>query len=96
MLDLYLAGIFVPISLSYADTHLCKMSVSVAAQNLTRYGQYPMALTFSHTDGVPDLAESDSARPAYSAAYDPSENIKRHAACDECRMNSSLNLPQEI
>lgn len=68
------------------------MSVEVAASNIIRYGQYPMAMTFSNNDGVPDLTDSDSTRPAYSAAYDPSENVKRHAACDECRMPSSLEL----
>ena len=72
------------------------MSVEVAANNMARYGSYPMAVTFSNNDGVPDFTENDSTRPAYSAAYDPSENVKRHAACDECRMHSSLTVSQYI
>lgn len=57
-----------------------------AAENHARYGNYPFAHTFSHNDDVPDL--DDAAQPTYSAAFDAADGVKRHAACDECRMYS--------
>ena len=72
------------------------MSVEVAASNMARFGQYPMAMTFSKTDSVPDLVENGASQPMYSAAYDPSDNIKRHAACDECRMPDSFDLSHNV
>lgn len=59
------------------------MSLDVARANMSRYGHYPSAMTFANNDNVADLA--DSTKPAYSAAYDAQDGIKRHAACDECR-----------
>lgn len=60
------------------------MSVDIARNNISRYGHYPSAMTFANNDHVADLA--DSTKPAYSAAFDVQDGIKRHAACDECRM----------
>lgn len=60
------------------------MALDIALNNIGRYGQYPSAMTFANNDNVADLA--DSTKPAYSAAFDAQDGIKRHAACDECRM----------
>lgn len=60
------------------------MSVGIARANVERYGNYPLSSTFASNDNVTDLG--DTAQPAYSAAFDPNDGIKRHAACDECRM----------
>lgn len=59
------------------------MSIDVARANLQRYGDFPVAMTFANNDNVTDLP--DTADQMYSAAFDPSTGIKRHAACDECR-----------
>ncbi len=63
------------------------MSLDVARANIDRYGQFPVAGTFATNDSVIDRPEASE--PAYSAAFDPDGGIRRHAACDECRM-----LPQ--
>ncbi len=55
----------------------------VAVNLIETYGPYPIATTFSTTDSVPELPESEA--PAYSAAFDADPAEKRHAACDECR-----------
>lgn len=56
------------------------MTMDVAIENVRRFGQYPFASTFANNDSVQD----DVSQPAYSAAFDPDDGIKRHAACDEC------------
>lgn len=60
------------------------MSVDVARDNIRRYGEYPLALSFANNDNVD--SPGDLTQQAYSAAFDPEEGIRRHAACDECRM----------
>ena len=63
---------------------------NVAANMIAAYGNYPVASTFSMTDTVPDLPDSEI--PSYSAAYDADPSAKRHAACDECRAWQCRNL----
>ena len=65
------------------------MSVDVARENRSHYGDYPYAITFANNDNMADHPELTE--PAYSAAFDPDDSIKRHAACDECRM--PLKIP---
>jgi len=60
------------------------MSLDIARYNISHYGGYPLAGTFANNDNVADLA--GTSQPAYSAAFDGTDGIKRHAACDECRM----------
>ncbi|KAI1610561.1 hypothetical protein EDD36DRAFT_444402 [Exophiala viscosa] len=55
----------------------------MAANMIAAYGNYPVASTFSMTDTVPNLPDSEV--PSYNAAYDADPSAKRHAACDECR-----------
>lgn len=59
------------------------MSVEAARNQIDRYGHFPLAMTFSSNDTVGNMA--DTSKPAYSAAFDAQVDIKRHAACDECR-----------
>lgn len=68
------------------------MSLEVARDNINRYGGYPLAGTFANNDDVLDLAETETSQPAYSAAFDANDGIKRHAACDECRMLCESHL----
>lgn len=66
------------------------MSLDVARDNMGRYGEYPLAGTFAINDNAVDLLETS--QPAYSGAFDPSNDIRRHAACDECRMPCASHL----
>lgn len=59
------------------------MSLDIAVNNLQRFGNYPTAMTFASNDKVDDPEVTDL---KFSAAFDPTEHVKRHAACDECRM----------
>jgi len=68
------------------------MSLEVARDNIDRYGQFPLSGTFANNDHVLDLAEMDTSQPTYSAAFDANDGIKRHAACDECRMLCECHL----
>lgn len=62
------------------------MDMSAWAANVRmKYGSFQFASTFKHNDEMAALREGESVMPPYSAAFDPTEHIKRHAACDECR-----------
>lgn len=58
-------------------------SSSVAAAQLAVFGNCPALNPFPAT-------ESDDTAAAESAAYDMSKDVsvKRHAACDDCRLSS--------
>jgi len=59
-----------------------------AATILDAYGNYQSSNTFANNENVPDVNPSTQ---AYSAAHDADSNVKRHAACDDCRMLISLS-----
>ena len=63
------------------------MGPGPAADILMRYGEFQYSHTFRQND---DMAEANSPLalpPAYDAPYDPYLGLKRHGACDECRMS---------
>ena len=66
------------------------MSVEVAHAHRDRYGGYPVSYTFDTNDmnesSEMALGSRIDVEPAYSAAFDANDSVKRHAACDECRM----------
>lgn len=62
------------------------MPVDVAATHIRQYGSVPIAMTFTDNDRNPVPDDLEPTQATYSAAFDPNDGIKRHAACDECRM----------
>lgn len=66
------------------------MPLDIATANMTQYGSYPIAVTFTDNDCSPVNGDSEPMQAAYSAAFDPNDGVKRHAACDECRMLITL------
>ena len=57
----------------------------MAAELLQKYGAYQYAVTFQENDFMEDIKGPEFVDPAYDAAFDAEDAIKRHAACDECR-----------
>lgn len=67
------------------------MPLDVAADQRRQYGSFPIAVTFTDNDRSPATEDSEPVQAAYSAAFDPTDGVKRHAACDECRMLTMLS-----
>lgn len=66
------------------------MPLDVAAGHIRQYGSVPIAMTFTDNDRTHATEDSESVQAAYSAAFDPNDGVKRHAACDECRMLTTM------
>lgn len=67
------------------------MPLDIATHHMQEYGSYPIARTFGENDRTSANEAPESVQATYSAAFDPSDGIKRHAACDECRMLSIMS-----
>lgn len=62
------------------------MPLDVAADNIRQYGSMPISMTFTDNDHAQESNDTEPVQPVYSAAFDADNGLKRHAACDECRM----------
>lgn len=75
------------------------MPLDVAADHIRQFGSVPIAVTFTNNDDANRSGEPDTVQPAFSAAFDADDQVKRHAACDECRtlvMVTSFSLSNEV
>jgi hypothetical protein len=67
-------------------------SAATALELLPKFGQYQFSNKICSHDEMASAEDSNSVAPAYNAAFDAEEVVKKRAACDECSMYYYLNM----